>query len=302
MTLRLPSAFLTRLTAVTSLVALLLAPLSGAALASTLPDPLYCNMGATKSTIKADGIDNTRIVVTIRDQNLNAIEGATVTLSSSRGVVDEIIAEKPTTDILGKASFLVRSLKNGNSLITATALDVNIQKSVALTFENGISFPLQPGDLIKIPDDGNVKTLSDTAVYYYATNGKRYVFSNDKMYFSWYTDFSKVKILPIDQMSLIPIGGNVTYRPGSKLVKFQTDPKTYMVSRGGVLRWAMTEAVARGWFGPNWNRNVDDINEAFYTNYTFGEAIGNSLDLDLEVVRANTISIDQDKGINQIRF
>ncbi len=281
-----------------SICSLLVSPTLSLA-ATTLPDPLFCNMGATKNTLKADGIDSTRVVVTVRDQNLNAIEGASVTLHSSRGNFDEIIAEKGTTDILGKASFLVRSLKNGNSVITATALNVNLQKSVLLNFENGISFPVEIGDLIKIPDDGNTRTLSDTAVYYYASNGKRYVFSNEKVYFSWYRDFSKVKIIPIDQMSLIPIGGNITYRPGSRLVKFQTDPKTYLVTRGGILRWAKTEAVARGWFGTNWNQYIDDITEAFYVNYTFGQPVENALDLDLEIIRANTISIDQDKGINQ---
>lgn len=293
---------LVRLLALISTFSLSLTLMNVAAASTPLPDAFNSSIGATKNTINADGIDSAQIVVTIRDQNLNAIEGATVTLTSSRGSLDEIIPQKPTTDLLGKASFLVRSLRNGNSLITATVMNVGIQKTVALTFNSGLSINLQAGDLIKIPDDGNVKTLSDTAVYYYASNGKRYVFSNDKVYFTWYPDFSNVKILPIDQMSLIPIGGNVTYRPGSKLVKFQTDPKTYITTRGGVLRWVTSETIARAWFGANWNQNVDDINEAFYSNYTFGDPVGNALDLDVETIHANTISIDQDKNINQIKF
>ena len=36
--------------------------------AASLPDPLSCNMGATKTTLTADGIDNARVVVTIRDE------------------------------------------------------------------------------------------------------------------------------------------------------------------------------------------------------------------------------------------
>ncbi len=80
-------------------------------------------------------------------------------------------------------------------------------------------------------------------------------------------------------------------------MKFQTDTKTYIVTRGGVLRWAMTEDVVRGWFGANWNQYVDDISEAFYVNYKFGTPIANSLDLALDIVRAGTSSIDQDKGL-----
>ena len=142
-----------------------------------------------------------------------------------------------------------------------------------------------------------MKTLSDTAVYYYAVNGKRYVFPNEKTYFTWYPDFSKVKIVPIDQMSLIPIGGNVTVRPGTRMLKFQTDTKTYIVTRGGVLRWAKTEDVARGWFGADWNTYIDDVSEAFYVNYTFGEPVASPLDLALDVIKDATHTIDQDKGL-----
>jgi hypothetical protein len=98
-------------------------------------------------------------------------------------------------------------------------------------------------------------------------------------------------------MSLVPIGGNVTYRPGTRMLKFQTDPKTYIVTRGGVLRWATTEEVARGWFGTTWNQHIDDVSEAFYINYTFGERVANSLDLALEIIRNATLTIDTDKGL-----
>ncbi len=266
--------------------------------AANLPDQTFSIVSIDNTSVKADGIDQARVSVTLRDMNLLPIENTQVTLTSSRGANDEIMPENDTTDSIGKARFLVRSLREGNATFTAKASSVTLQKTVSVTFKDGLKIPLSDGDLIKIPDDGNAKTLSDTAVYYYAANGKRYVFPNEKVYFTWYPDFSKVKIIPIDQMSLIPIGGNVTYHPGTKLVKFQTDTKTYMVTRGGVLRWAMTEDVARGWFGPNWNQHVDDISEAFYINYKFGNPIGSSLDLALDIISAGTHSIDQDKGLS----
>ncbi|MEK7115787.1 MAG: hypothetical protein AAB879_00140, partial [Patescibacteria group bacterium] len=80
---------------------------------------------------------------------------------------------------------------------------------------------ISSGDLIKGSTD---------AVYYYGQNGKRFVFPNSKTYFSWYTDFSTVKTISSDELATIPIGGNVTYRPGVKLVKITTDPKVYAVS------------------------------------------------------------------------
>ena len=57
---------------------------------------------------------------------------------------------------------------------------------------------------------------------------------------------------------LIPIGANVTYKPGIRMVKFQTDVKTHIADQGGKLRWIKTEEVARdcsGRTGPQ----IDDI-------------------------------------------
>jgi len=268
----------------------------GARAATVSIDLAESRVSADATTLRADGIDNARITVTLRDTNLGYVINKKVTLVSSRGAQDRIRAEADTTDILGKAYFRVDSLKDGVAVFSAQVDGHSLQRTATVTFSGGLSANVSPGDLIKIPDDGDVKTLNDTAVYYYAINGRRYVFPNEKVFFTWFPDFSKVKIIPIDQMSLIPIAGNVTYRPGSKLVKFQTDPKTYLVTKGGVLRWAKTEDVARGWFGPDWNQNVDDITEAFYVNYTFGAPVENALDLAIDVVRSVS-SIDADKGL-----
>lgn len=266
------------------------------------PDTAFSRVGIDKTTVNADGIDSARVTITLRDQNILPLEGAQVTLLSSRGPLDEVVPEQPVTNSLGQARFLVRSLKNGVSTFTIRAGDYILNRTVTVTFQNGLSIPLQVGDLIKIPDDGDTKTLSDTAVYYYAVNGKRYVFPNEKTYFTWYPDFSRVKIVPNDQMSLVPIGGNITYRPASRLVKFQTDPKTYLVTKGGVLRWARTEAVVRGLYGDTWNRMVDDISEAFYVNYRFGNPLDNALDAPLDLIRASVQNIDQDRGLIDTKF
>lgn len=219
-----------------------------------------------------------------------------VTLQSSRGALDEITPETSNTSITGRAQFEIRSLKNGTSTLTALVNGQPLGKSVDVRFENGISLLLDVGDLVKIPDDGDLSTQPDTAVYYYASNGKRYVFPNEKVYFSWYPQFSNIKVIPLDQMSLIPIGGNITYRPGSRLVKFQSDSKTYLPTKGGVLRWVASEDVVRTWFGADWSKEVDDISEAFYVNYKFGEPIGSSFDVSLDVVRSSTNSINTHLG------
>ena len=273
--------------------------------AAPLPNAAYSSMSVDKTDLSANGIDMARVSITIKDDNLNAITGAHVTLVSSRGSDDDIKPETTVTDLLGKIRFQIRSLKPGAGIFTATANDRPMTKTVRIAFTgttNASFVNLQPGDLIKIPEDGDAQTLSDTAVYLYGSDGKRYVFPNEKVYFSWYTDFKTVKTIPIEQMSTIPIGANVTYHPGFNLVKFQTDPKTYAVTRGGVLRWVKSEAIAQRWFGSRWSQHVDDISEAFYVNYVFGEPVENALDIDPETIYKSTNTIEKDKGIDQRHF
>jgi hypothetical protein len=250
-----------------------------------------------KASVKADGIDQARITVTLKDGASQAVTGKKVFLASSRDGMDEISVENDTTDQFGKASFLVRSLKNGQSTFTAWVDDKSVVRTAVVAFGGGLAVGVNVGDLIKIPDDGDAKTLNDTAVYYYGKNGRRFVFPNEKVYFTWYKDFSNVKVIPLDQMSLIPIGSNVTYKPASKLVKFQTDTKTYLPTKGGVLRWVKTEESAKGLFGNDWNTKVDDITEAFYVNYKFGNPIESALDAPLDILSQGAPDISTDKGL-----
>jgi hypothetical protein len=124
-----------------------------------------------------------------------------------------------------------------------------------------------PGSLIR------VKTIS--SVYYCGLDNKRYVFPNSQVYSSWYKDFSTVKVIPLEDMGKIRLGGNVTYRPGIKLVKIQTNPKVYAVDKNGTLRSVITPAIAEKYYGAAWNKNVDDIPDTFFMNYTIGTSINN---------------------------
>jgi len=121
------------------------------------------------------------------------------------------------------------------------------------------------GDLIKM--------TGNTSVYYLAADGKRYVFPNSTTYFSWYPDFSGVITIPATELQSYPLGGNVTMRPGTKLVKITTNPDVYAVEPNGVLRKIQTEAQATALYGTNWNKRVVDVPDAFFTNYTTGAAL-----------------------------
>ena len=118
-----------------------------------------------------------------------------------------------------------------------------------------------------------IKTSGSSTVYYCGADGKRYVFPSSGVYFSWYENFSGVITITTEELSSLPLGGNVTYRPGSRMVKIQTDPKTYAVDVGGVLRWVSSAEIAESMYGNNWNTQIDDISPAFFINYTLGEPI-----------------------------
>ncbi len=131
------------------------------------------------------------------------------------------------------------------------------------------------GDLIK---------ASGPAVYYFAADGKRYVFPNEKTYFSWFMDFSSVKTISDAELASYMIGGNVTIRPGTNLVKITTDPKVYAVAPGGVLRWVESESIATTLYGSAWASRVVDVPDSFFINYTVGASISTAVHPDGTVI------------------
>lgn len=153
------------------------------------------------------------------------------------------------------------------------------------------------GDRVKLPDDGNPATFADTSIYYLARNGKRYVFPNDKVYFSWYASFATVKTVTTSTLAAIPFGGVVTYRPGVRMVKLQSSPTVYAVLRGGLLREVASEAVAAAFYGSTWNQYIDDLSDAFWPRYRLGDPIVSAGDFVPSAETAAVGSIDYDKGL-----
>lgn len=143
-----------------------------------------------------------------------------------------------------------------------------------------------------------VKMEGLSSVYYVAADGKRYVFPNVKIYDSWFTDFDDVVILSEEDLTSLPLGGNVLYRPGVILIKITTDPKVYAVTAGGVLRWVTTEAIARALYGDDWNKLIDDVPDSFFTNYTVGSSIDEPGDYDPDEEAEAIDSIDANRGLS----
>lgn len=149
--------------------------------------------------------------------------------------------------------------------VVALAVTTIMWATGAMFYTPTVARAAVAGDLIKAPIGG-------AAVYYLAADGKRYTFPNSKIYNSWYADFSGVKMITDSELTSYSIGGNVHYRPGTRLVKITTDPKVYAVTPGGVLRQIPDEATAAALYGSTWNQQIDDLPDAFFAppNYTIG--------------------------------
>ncbi len=145
---------------------------------------------------------------------------------------------------------------------------------------------------------GSLIKGSLAAVYYCGGDGKRYVFTNDKAYFTWYSDFSGVMKISDADLASVQIGGNVTYRPGVKMIKIQSDPKVYAISKGGTLRPIASEAVASGLYGSTWNKQIDDVSDAFFTNYSMGSALNAASDYNKANEMSGSQTINQDKNLS----
>jgi photosystem II stability/assembly factor-like uncharacterized protein len=139
------------------------------------------------------------------------------------------------------------------------------------------------GNLIKTTCEEGVEVNDPCkAVYFYGSDGKRHAFPNEHVYFTWYTDFDSVIEVSSEFMSSLTLGTNVTYHPGTTLVKFLSVPTVYAVSNPSTLRPIASEEIAEALYGSTWNKNVDDIPDAFLGNYTFGEEIDEASDYSIE--------------------
>lgn len=158
-------------------------------------------------------------------------------------------------------------MKNLRRFLVMSVMVISVIGMSGLLIAPEVNAAASAGDLIKM--SGNA------SVYYLGADGKRYVFPNSTTYFSWYSDFSGVITIPASELQSYPLGGNVTMRPGTKLVKITTDPKVYAVEPNGTLRYIQSEAQAAALYGTNWNTKIVDVPDAFFTNYTLGTALAN---------------------------
>ena len=113
-----------------------------------------------------------------------------------------------------------------------------------------------------------VRCANFPAVYYIGEDGKRHAFPNERIYFSWYPDYSGVKKVSCDDISDFVVGQNVRYQSGRTLVKIPSVNTVYAVGSQGDLYSIASESIASALYGGDWAKKVHDLPEAFWSNYT----------------------------------
>ena len=121
-----------------------------------------------------------------------------------------------------------------------------------------------------VGDDVKCETFS--AVYNIGEDGKRHPYPNEKIWNTHHANFDHVKIVSCETLSGISLGDSVKYDPGKRLIKAPSVPTVYAVAPGGILRALPDEATAIEVYGTDWAKRVDDISEAFLSQYTLGDA------------------------------
>lgn len=136
-----------------------------------------------------------------------------------------------------------------------------------------------------------------SAPYFVGTDGRRHAFPSVDTYFSWFPNLSYVNAVPQEKLASIPLGANVHYRSGVRMVKFMSSPKVYAVSLGGQLHWIKTEELAKELYGSDWQTKIDEINVAFFTDYVIGSDITAASDFNVTSQEPAASQISKDLGL-----
>lgn len=130
------------------------------------------------------------------------------------------------------------------------------------------------------------------AVYYYGEDGKRHVFPNEATYFTWYRDFDDVVEVSSGFMASLTIGKNVTLRPGSVLVKFDSASSIYAVEKDHTLRRYTKTSLIESDYGDDYEDVLVTISDSLYNNYSVGSVIDSTNDFDRDDEYFSVDSID----------
>lgn len=239
----------------------------------TVPD-----LNSSQAVVKAEALGVSGTLATAQSQIFYIVGSTTVAVTpppppETAATTDTTVlppAPTPTepTDVTAAEAAAPAADPTSSGSYSPTAA---VEATPTINVDKDLEPP--PPEKPALCQSGSLIKGSRPSVYFCGKDGKRYVFPNERIFFTWYNNFSTVKTLADTVLAEIALGGNVTYKPGIRMIKIQTDPKTYAVARNGLLRWVKTEEAARRIYGDDWNKKIDDVPDAFFFNYKIGDPI-----------------------------
>lgn len=102
--------------------------------------------------------------------------------------------------------------------------------------------------------------------------GERFLFTNDRIYKTWFANFVPVRHFRDEAIENTASRGDMLPAPGA-LVKRPQSPIVYAATLGRLLRPLKNEEIAARLFGSTWNRTVFDIDEFTFSQYDIGPEV-----------------------------
>lgn len=124
-----------------------------------------------------------------------------------------------------------------------------------------------------------VKRNEKDFIYYYAADGKRYVFQDILVFKSWFGDYPQEKIAfeSSEAMSQSPLGGNVFLRPGS-LLQSATLLDTFIVYKNANISPVADLKLLEKFYGTDWKNKVVILPDYYFSQYVMGKPIKSASD------------------------
>ncbi len=125
---------------------------------------------------------------------------------------------------------------------------------------------------------GLVKSATAPAVYYLEDNSL-HPFPNRAVFDSWKLNLDSIITLSPEFIASLDLASNIKVKPGKALIKFETSPKVYTVSPGGVLRHLSSEIIALSLYGKNWEQKIISLPNSLFFDYYIDKPIKTANDL-----------------------
>lgn len=132
---------------------------------------------------------------------------------------------------------------------------------------------------LKYPKGAILREVGSKDLYYYADDGKKYLFPNMVTYRTWFSDVGRVRDISTKEFKAVALGTKiVTARPGVKPVMFIGSDKYFVVATGNILREVKNEEIMKSFYGNSWKKKLGKLPAEDIVNYEIGKFVSSTID------------------------